>query len=142
MASLFNNLGFVETVDKSTTYKSWKDLVETVTQIYSKETEGDHCFINTIDPTIPISDSHVDHHYTGLLVQQIVKDCGGRWRAAYWRDYTLRNNTDCLNFTNFVKKFELIKAIHRGLAEYKWENQEWNSDYLLWSGREQLIRIE
>jgi len=60
----------ITTVDSSTTYHGWKDLVATVDELM--DVTGDSVVVHTMDPKIAVNPhDHSDHRSSGLLVTEL-----------------------------------------------------------------------
>jgi hypothetical protein len=133
----------VGTVDSSTTYIDFADLVNTIYYIYKKEMNID---VPAKNPTFSFPDvdtflnpdDHPDHYLAGKAAGQAAKLLSDEWSACFpehlYVDYDIQNLPENLSLTNIQNKTAITSVYCLSLLDHNaWA--EWSKVYREWSKR-------
>jgi hypothetical protein len=123
-------------------YGSWNDLTGTLRAIFDAETNGDHCWLNYLDPDDAAQDfplGHSDHRHVGLAVRDAVEGAEN-YDHARFRGYSIIRGKANLTGRRKSEKTRLIR---------KWDDLQtgfypsiWHTPYQEWAERQYMIDDE
>lgn len=93
--------------------------------------------IHCIDPElVATNDTHSDHIYSSLLIEQVATITKLHGTISYWRDYSLIGEPwTLLPFTEVAEKFHLRHAIEEALNAGNCGGAEWDPKFMEWMCR-------
>ncbi|PQB05378.1 PIG-L family deacetylase [Aureitalea marina] len=126
----------IQTVDQSTSYKDFRDLSMTITELLQKERSvGDTLRLNIAETdTLVNPGDHSDHRYSSYLMQGLAKDAGVQFIRFYIEYHT---NTLPMNVfpEDYLISAGVWGATASGLSDME-HNSTWDSVHNSWIGRQ------
>jgi len=123
-------------IDRSTSYDSLDDVIKTISDIITYETNApDHALINIADSNANINpEDHSDHMHSSLIMQKVARSLGIKSVRLY-EEYATNKKDQNVFDAAFLVCAGTWGATASGLSDHQ-HNSTWNESHNIWIGRQ------